>query len=274
MRLRPSALLHSLAALLLAACSTGGDVTRPIPTRFVPAAQPAHRLVVMLPGRGDDADSLARRGTAQMIQSQWPDADVVLTGLTMPFYRQGRAVQRMHDEILAPARARHYDQVWLAGISLGGLGALMYDRAYPGQIDGMLLISPYLGDKPLYREIQAAGGLDRWQPGPEQAFTAETYQRELWRYIQRWSERPGHTRSVWLAYGDKERFRDRIALLAARLPRAHVFKLPGHHNWTLWKPALRTLLDHAGSAQTRRTSTSPDASPPARPTDAGRQPDR
>ncbi|WP_424680784.1 alpha/beta hydrolase-fold protein [Frateuria sp. YIM B11624] len=274
MRLQPSALLHSLAALLLAACSTGGDVTRPIPTRFIPAAQPAHRLVVMLPGRGDDADSLARRGTAQIIHGQWPDADVVLAGLTMPFYRQGRAVQRLHDEILAPARARHYDQVWLAGISLGGLGALMYDRAYPGQLDGMLLISPYLGDRPLYREIQAAGGLDLWRPGPAQAFTPATYQRELWRYIQRWSDRPGRPRSVWLAYGDKERFRDRIGLLAAQLPAGQVFRLPGHHNWTLWKPALRTLLDHAGPEQNQRPRIPPDAALPAVRTDAGRQPDR
>lgn len=251
MPLRPSALLRSLAALLLAACSTGGDVTRPIPSMFVPAAQPAHRLVVMLPGRGDDMDSLARRGIAQIIQQQWPDADVILTGLTMPFYRQGRAVQRLHDEILAPARARRYDQIWLAGISLGGLGALMYDRAHPGEIDGMLLISPYLGDKPIYREIEAAGGLARWQPGPEQAFTPETYQRELWRYIRSWSEHPDRTRSVWLAYGDKERFRDRIALLATQLPPGHAFELPGHHNWTLWKPAARRLLEHAAAAQRR-----------------------
>jgi pimeloyl-ACP methyl ester carboxylesterase len=274
MRLRPSALLHLLAALLLAACSTGGDVTRPIPTRFIPAAQPAHRLVVMLPGRGDDADSLARRGTAQIIHSQWPDADVVLAGLTMPFYRQGRAVQRLHDEILAPARARHYDQVWLAGISLGGLGALMYDRAYPGQIDGMLLISPYLGDRPLYREIQAAGGLDRWRPGPEQAFTPETYQRELWRYIQRWSDRSGRTRAVWLAYGDKERFRDRIDLLAAQLPAGHVFRLPGHHNWTLWQLALRTLLAHAGAAQSQWPRTSSDPTSAAARQNASPQPNR
>ncbi|HEV2621666.1 MAG TPA: alpha/beta hydrolase-fold protein [Frateuria sp.] len=211
--------------------------------------QPAHRLVVMLPGRGDDMDSLVRRDVAQMIRNQWPDADVVLTGLTMPFYRQGLAVQRLHDEILLPAHARRYDQVWLAGISLGGLGALMYDRAYPGQIDGLLLISPYLGDRPLYREIQAAGGLGRWQPGPERTLTPENYQRELWRYIQRWSDRPSRTRSVWLAYGDKERFRDRIGLLAAQLPPGHVSRLPGHHNWTLWKPALSMLLERAGTAQ-------------------------
>ena len=245
MRLRPSALLRPLVVLLLAACSAGGDVTRPIPTLFVPAAQTPRRLVVMLPGRGDDLDSLARRGIVQIFHRQWPDADVILTGLTMPYYRQGRAAGRLHDEVLVPARARHYDQVWLAGISLGGFGALLYDRAYPGEVDGMLLISPYLGDKPISREIQAAGGLARWQPGPEQAFTPDTFQRELWRYIQHWSAEPARTRSVWLAYGDRERFRDRIGLLATQLPPDHVFKLPGHHNWTLWKPAARTLLEHA-----------------------------
>jgi pimeloyl-ACP methyl ester carboxylesterase len=253
----PSTLLAPLLVLLLSACSAGGDVRRPIPTAFVATAQPAQRLVVVLPGRGDDLDSLARRGIAQAIHRQWPDADVILTGLTLPFYRQGRAAQRLREEVLLPARKRGYSQVWLAGISLGGLGALMYDRAYPGAIDGMLLISPYLGDRPLYREIQAAGGLDRWQPGPERAFTPETYQRELWRYIRRWSDRQHPpTPSVWLAYGDKERFHDRIALLASRLPAGHAFELPGHHNWTLWNPAVRTLLQHAA------------ATPPA---DAGRR---
>jgi pimeloyl-ACP methyl ester carboxylesterase len=266
--LRPSALFRPLVALLLAACSTGGDVTRPIPTLLVPAAQPAHRLVVMLPGRGDDLDSLARRGIAQIIRGQWPDADVMLTGLTMPFYRQGRAVQRLHEEILLPARAHRYDQVWLAGISLGGLGALMYDRAYPGEVDGMLLISPYWGDKPLYREIRAAGGLDRWQPGPAQAFTPDTYQRELWRYIRHWSADPSRAASVWLAYGDKERFRDRIGLLATQLPPGHAFELPGHHNWALWKPAARTLLEHA-----RWVPVRPDPSVPVAPAQAAPRPE-
>jgi pimeloyl-ACP methyl ester carboxylesterase len=265
-----SRLLHPLVALLLAACSAGGDVTRPIPTLFVPATQPARQLLVMLPGRGNDLDSLARTGIAQIIHRQWPDADVMLVGLTMPFYRQGRAAQRLHEEVLLPARARHYDHVWLAGISLGGLGALMYDRAYPGQVDGLLLISPYLGEKPLYREIQAAGGLARWQPGPAQPFGPANYQRELWRSIRHWSGNPQRAQSVWLAYGDKERFRDRIGLLATQLPPEHVFKLPGHHNWTLWKPAMRTLLQHAalappthagGSAGDRRVLGSPRSAP-------------
>jgi hypothetical protein len=250
MRPRLSILLCPLAVLLLAACSAGGDVRRPIPARLVPSTQPAHRLVVVLPGRGDDLDSLTRRGIGRIVHNQWPDADVLLTGLTLPFYRQGRAVQRLHEEILRPARARHYDQVWLAGISLGGLGALMYDRAYPDGVDGMLLVSPYLGDTPIYREIRAAGGLARWQPGPAQRVTPETYQRELWRHIRDRRDGPGRA-SVWLAYGDRERFRERIALLATQLPPEQVFELSGHHNWTLWKTALRTLLAHARPGQPR-----------------------
>ncbi|MBP1475834.1 hypothetical protein J7I44_16155 [Frateuria sp. MAH-13] len=257
MRLHPSAVFGPLVALLLAACSAGGDITRPIPTRWVSATQPPHRLVVMLPGRGDDLQSLGTRGIAQTIQQHWPDTDVVLTGLTMPFYREGRAAERLHEEVIVPARRRHYDQIWLVGISLGGMGALLYDRSFPGDIDGMLLISPYLGDKAIYREIQAAGGLDRWRPGPVETISEANYQRELWRYIQHWSETPERTASIWVAYGDKERFRDRIALLATQLPPGHAFELPGHHNWTLWQPAATTLLEHA-----RPEAGSPEAARP------------
>lgn len=258
---RPLALIRPLALLLLAACSAGGDVTRPIPTLFVPAAASPHRLVVMLPGRGDDLDSLAQSGVARQIHEAWPDADVILTGLTMPFYLQGQATRRLHDEVMVPARARHYAQVWLAGISLGGMGALEYDQAYPGEVDGLLLISPYLGDRPLYREIEKAGGLACWQPGPVQPLGPETFQRELWRGLQRWREAPARTQSVWLAYGDSERFRDRIGLLATLLPPAHVVELPGHHNWTLWHPAMQALLTRAALATPEASVSEP--MPPA-----------
>lgn len=238
-------LLLSLLVPWLGGCAAGGDVTRPIPTALFPAAEPARRLVVMLPGRGDDLGSLQRRGVAQLIQRAWPDADVLLTGLTMPYYLQGRATQRLHDEVIEPARQRHYRQVWLAGISLGGMGALLYDRAYPGRIDGMLLLSPYLGDHRIHREIRDAGGLAHWHPGPAQPIGPETFQRELWRYLKDWADEPQRTNSVWLAYGDHERFRKPIELMRGELPADHVLMLPGHHDWKLWTPAMRLLLQRA-----------------------------
>ena len=227
---------------LLAGCVAGGDVRQPIPVMLVPAPQTAHRLVVMLPGRGDDLAALQRRGVAQLIQRQWPDADVILTGLTMPYYTAGVAVRRLHDEVMAPARKRGYRQVWLAGISLGGMGTLLYDRDYPDQVDGMLVLSPYLGDKPIHEQIRAAGGLAAWNPGPPQAIGPHTFQRELWRYLKHWSADPARTRTVWLAYGDSEPFRRPIELMSPQLPANHVLMLPGKHNWALWQPALQSLL--------------------------------
>ena len=64
-----------------------------------------------------------------------------------------------------------------------------------------------------------------------------------------------------MAYGDKERFRDRIGLLAAQLQPGHAFELPGHHNWTLWSPAATTLLEHA---RLDRTRVNPARAEPAR----------
>jgi pimeloyl-ACP methyl ester carboxylesterase len=139
-------------------------------------------------------------------------------------------------------------QVWLAGISMGGMGVLMYDRDYPGQVDGMLLLSPYLGEAEVPREIRAAGGLAAWQPGPVQPAGPATYTRELWRYLRQWSADPARTRSVWLAYGADERLRAPIELMSPQLPAGHVHMLPGHHDWTLWRVALGELLRAAAPA--------------------------
>lgn len=243
-----------LACLLsLAGCAAGGDVTKPVPTAFVAAPQSAHRLVVMLPGRGDSLQSLTDTGIAGIIQQSWPDADVLLTGLTMPFYRQGRVAQRLHDEVIEPARRTEYRQIWLAGISLGGMGALLYDREYPDQIDGLLLLSPYLGDDAIHQQIRQAGGLAAWQAGPAQPIGPDTFQHGLWRSLQHWSQRPQRTRSTWLAYGADEPFRQPIELMSPLLPADHVIMLPGKHNWKLWKPAMHELLQRAGAEDPRST---------------------
>lgn len=242
-------LLLSLA--LLGGCVARGDVTRPIPTELIHAPQQAQRVVVMLPGRDDDIADLQRRGVAQIIQHEWPDADVVLTGLSMPYYLAGVATRRLHDEVMAPLQQHGYRQVWLAGISLGGLGALQYDQAYPGQVDGMLLLSPYLGERAIQQEIRDAGGLAAWNPGPAQPPTQTlgptAFQRELWSYLKHWSDDQARTQTVWLAYGADERFRAAIELMSPQLPPGHVVMLPGHHDWSLWEPALHVLLRTAAS---------------------------
>jgi pimeloyl-ACP methyl ester carboxylesterase len=177
-------LMLALPVGLLAACYPLGNASIPIPTAFVAAPQPAHRLVVFLPGRGDDLQGLKKSGIAQIIQREWPDADVELAAVTMAYYLDGHATKRLHDEVMVPALKHGYRQIWLAGTSLGGMGALTYDRDYPGEIHGMILLAPYLGDRTVPKEIVAAGGLSPWNPGPPETLSPKTWQRELWRYLK------------------------------------------------------------------------------------------
>jgi pimeloyl-ACP methyl ester carboxylesterase len=235
MRLFSSLLLW---AGMLSGCFPRGDPSQPIPTATLAAPRKATRLVVVLPGRGDDLPGLRKSGIAQAVQSAWPDADVVLTGLALGYYLEGQALPRLHDEVVAPARAHGYAQVWLVGASLGGMGAILYDRAHPGEVTGMVLLAPYLGEDAMVSRIAAAGGVARWQAPP----AGDDFALELWRHVQGWSRDPAAARRVWLAYGTKDRFREPDALLGAALPAGHVLVRDGGHDWGVWSPATREIL--------------------------------
>lgn len=232
------ALFAVLASVLLAGCLSPGATRDLIPTRLVPAPSAAGErvLVVVLPGRGDDLQGLADSGIAPAIQAAWPEADVLLAEVTMAYYYEGRMPERLHAEVIAPARARGYAGVWLAGASMGGMGTLLYERSRPGELDGLVLLAPYLGDRGLLEEI-GGPGLAAWQPGPEPAeINRRTYQREVWRNVQRWAaNRRGD--DVWLAYGEDDRLAKAIGVLSPALPPRQVLARPGGHAWAVWSPA-------------------------------------
>lgn len=235
---------------LLAGCYPRADLRKPLPSMLVPAPrQPSTRLVVVLPGRGDDIAALRRAGIADAVHAAWPDADVLLAGLALNVYLEGRAPQRLRAEVIEPARAgRHYRQTWLVGASMGGMGALLYDRAWPGEAAGIVLLAPYLGEQPLLAEIAAAGGITRWQPGPAPArIDGDNFARELWRHLQTWPA-SGRGDTVWVGHGDADYLRAAVPLLAPLLPVGHVQVRRGGHAWTVWTPLAGELLRRAGPA--------------------------
>jgi|HigsolmetaAR202D_1030399.scaffolds.fasta_scaffold06586_6 pimeloyl-ACP methyl ester carboxylesterase len=239
--------------LLLGACMSLPPTSESIPVREIRAPSgSSERVVVVLPGRGDDLAMLERSNIAQQIQEKLPDTDVLLVEATLAYYMEGRLVERLHDQVIAPARAR-YREVWLTGASMGGLGVMMYEHQHPGEVTGLVLMAPFMGPASLQREIRAAGGVASWDPGPRpSALTRENVAREVWRVVRSWIDNPQRARNVWLVCGQEDRLRAAAELVATALPAEQTLLPPGNHRWTVWAPAAAEALATTISMNKRR----------------------
>jgi pimeloyl-ACP methyl ester carboxylesterase len=251
-----SLLIVGILSLLLTACLPGGPAQTKIPFEQMQAKSASDKkiLVVVLPGRGDDVANLKASGIAEAIQSSMPDADVVLTGISLAYYMEGRMPQRLHDEIILPARGRGYKEIWLVGASMGGMGSLMYDREYPGDVNGLVLLAPFLGGRDVLKQIDGAGGLDGWQAGPvPAAIDKNNFDRELWRYLQTWQNKNGsRSDDVWLAYGNSDRLSTAMPPLQKLLEPGHVMVRDGGHAWVVWTPAAKEIFTAIAKERARK----------------------
>jgi pimeloyl-ACP methyl ester carboxylesterase len=233
------ALLASVLYVALGGCFGFPPPSDPIPVREVRASSGSHqRLVVVMPGRGDDLAMLEKSGIAAAIQRADPSADVLLVEATMSYYMDGKLVPRMHDQVIEPARQRGYREIWLAGASMGGFGVLMYEHEYPRELAGLVLMAPYMGSGSLQKEIREAGGLAPWDPGPKPpALTRDNVSREQWRVVKSWLTDTDRAQKVWLICGQSDRLRGAADIIATALPPDHSLRPEGGHRWTVWSPA-------------------------------------
>jgi alpha-beta hydrolase superfamily lysophospholipase len=168
MRHRWTRTCAALAACLLATACKFWVPSEPLAilTTPAPGPQPPARLVIVLPGLGEDMADLQRSGIAAAIQRGMPDADVTYALASLRYYLDGGMPRRVHEQVVVPAKAKGYREIWLLGASMGGGGVTMYEREYPGEMTGLVLLAPFMGSQQLLEEIRAAGGLANWNPGP------------------------------------------------------------------------------------------------------------
>jgi pimeloyl-ACP methyl ester carboxylesterase len=234
---RPARTFLTALLLLTAACYRMKPATVPLRAITLERGAPDSRcLVVFLPGRGDIPEDYAKHGFPEALRRAGSRCAMVGVDSHLGYYVDRSIVTRLDEDVIAPARAHGVQDVWLVGISLGGLGSLLYTREHPGTVKGLILLSPYLGGETVIREVAQAGGLAAWSPQhqpPEGDF------RGLWLFLKRYEKPDPSLPPLWLGYGRSERFAETEGLLAKILPPDHVVTAAGHHNWrtwgTLWK---------------------------------------
>lgn len=206
------------------------------PLRTVERKTGADTLLVLLPGAYMTAADFATAGFFDAIARRRLALDLVAVDLDLEAISSGTALPALQAQILAPARQQGYSQVWLGGISLGGLLALCHNADTPGDVDGLCLLAPYPGSRLTTNAIARAGGLDVWQASAEELTDPEF---RAWQWLQK----PPADFPVFVGYGTEDRFAAGMAQIAGCFPQDARCAIPGDHDWPVWQVLWEHFLD-------------------------------
>lgn len=199
-------------------------------------ADGADTLVILLPGRLNRPGDFEKRELLAAVRRARPDADVVAVDAHLGYYRAGTIRERLWRDVLEPAAGR-YEEVWLVGVSLGGIGSLAMAVTHGEAIAGVVVLAPYLGPDSLIRDIEAAGGVRRWSPGDGQ----DPIER-MWAHF-RDRDPASAAPPVFLGFGSADRRVGHHRLFAELLSAEHVLERPGGHRWPVWVDLFNRLAE-------------------------------
>lgn len=232
-------------ALTLSACSVWRPAKVPMDTRLEKSTctSNARTLLVMMPGAYSRPEEFVREGFPAAVRERRLAVDVLLADAHIGYFNNKTIFERLHDDVMAPARAQGYTSIWMLGISIGGLGALGYSATHPGEVSGIVALAPYLGERLTSTEISNAGGLKEWKapPGP---LAADQLDLRLWTWLKRYGTQAGSPDlpPLYLGYGVDDRFAFSHALLAKVLPPDRVATTAGGHDWPPWDRLWQDIL--------------------------------
>ncbi len=188
----------------------------------------------MLPGAGIAAEDFAAQGMVAVAQDGATAVDVVVLQPPVDLYLEGRVAPVLHEALAGQA-----GRTWLLGISLGGMGALLYASAYPDAVEGLVLLAPFLGTHGTIAAVAAAGGL---RAGSAAASAATEPERQVLGWLQRHLRTAAPSPRLFLGHGRTDRFAAGHRLLAAELPPERVALVEGGHDWPAWAEAWGAIM--------------------------------
>ncbi|MGZ8868808.1 MAG: alpha/beta hydrolase [Thermoanaerobaculia bacterium] len=244
-----SAVLLALVASLLCHCAALRPATAPMRSIVINSGGSGRCMAVLLPGRHAGPESFAKSRFGETVARRGLDLDVVALDAHLGYYRTRTVIDRIREDVILPARAKGYKEIWLVGTSLGGLGSIIYLREHPDDLTGVLAIAPFLGDDKLIREIEAAGGPRHWKPPANIA--DNDIGRTVWSWIATGEVGDGRL-PLSLGWGTRDSFDRSNRLLASLLPPERTFAISGAHDMETWNQIWALYLDEVGPCRRSR----------------------
>jgi len=209
--------------------------------RFKKHVAPDRVLVILLPTIAGKGLQYEQHGFIEAVRDRGFEADLKILDINPVLYLQGRIVKLIKAELVDPAKVSGYTKIVLVGISLGGHGALLYVTQFPEDIDGVVVLAPFLGGFFIADAVEKAGGLHRWKDCP---LLEWDYACDVWKLLKEYLSHPENQHKVILGYGTEDGFSKGNRLLAEQLPPENVFTMIGGHDWRTWKLLWIQVLNY------------------------------
>lgn len=239
-----STLLCLMAATL---CFTTGCFSRaatPIPVlEYGRMDASEHKnLLILLRGLGGSSEDFDKHGLIQQVRARHLPFDISVPDAHFGYYKSRTLEERLREDVIQPARQKGYQQIWLAGFSMGGLGSLFYLKFYKNDVDGVILVSPFMGWESILNRIEASGGIHHWKPKPD----SDNWQHLIWGWVKTYTDAPDLYPPIFLGYGTQDGMTGKgPALLSAALQKDRVFTIKGRHDYktfiSIWNEHLDRL---------------------------------
>jgi pimeloyl-ACP methyl ester carboxylesterase len=197
-------------------------------------------LLLVLPGAKNTPRQLVENGFISELRRRKLPVDVLVLDAHADLYLEPAGIERVLHHTLDEVRSHGYHSIWLLGISLGGSGAMICATQRTEEIDGVFLLAPFLGTRGIIAEVEAAGGLHRWQAGE---IGSRDYERRLLAQLQNYISEPHRLPATFLGYGSEDKYRGASIMLSKLIPEHRVTVTSGGHDWETWLALWRRLLD-------------------------------
>jgi len=201
--------------------------------------KPKDILVVLLRGFGGRISYFEDNGWIEAASAASTYADFVAPDAHYGYFANKTFIERLREDVIKPAMQKGYKEIWLAGISMGGMGSILYSNTYPNDISRLYLFAPYLGDGKVQEEIRVSGGLQKWQCDLE---NIQNWQYSLWLRLQDIVTDPERRVKLFIGFGDRDKL-DGHDLLARHLPSNYHVKIPGGHKDTVFRELWGIILE-------------------------------
>jgi len=202
---------------------------------------PDRVLVLLLPPISGKGLQYETNGFIEAVREKGFEADLKILDVNPVLYFRGRIIELVKTELVDPAKASGYEKIILVGTSLGGHGALLYITQHPQDVDGVVVLAPFLGGGRVVEEIEKAGGLEKWEDCPVLEWD---YPCNMWKLLKACVSDPRNQSTIILGYGTEDGFAKQNSLLANELPPKNVFTVAGGHDWVTWKHLWIDVLEY------------------------------